>query len=793
MNQERKDELRQGPIWRLFDLFGNPLEWSLADRALLIISTTIFFQFLFVILAEHRTAAIETTRDLESIRFFVDWGRHLPWYPLLAIGLWLRKRHPEARWFLWLTCVYWYFTLAVSAWFYAPITAALWISTVGVTLVLLVIVDWPVVISGLLLFFVIVEAGPLLTLLGYESYAPLYSSARSMQPALEVSWWTEAYILLLMMAMVMVFAYIVDRWRLRERSIAEANAELQRLTGELEKSQSELEHRVEERTDELRKANAGLQEEVAKREQIEEELRFTDYSVEHGADAVFWIGSDARIISVNASACEALGYTREELIGESLGVIAPNWYEQDWNSLWARMKRKRQITFETVHQRKDGTRIPVEVKQSYLEFGQTPYLCAFVRDITERKQVEEDRLLLERKLLESQKLESLGVLAGGIAHDFNNMLMTVLGNASLTLMDLDPESQGYQHVKAMETAARRAADLTQQLLAYSGRGAMLQDSVSLNELTREMAELLQVSIGKSVTLNFDFDPDLPAVHADATQMRQVVMNLIVNASEAIGDEPGEIRLRTARADLSQADIDRLRVGEGLAPGEYVKLEVTDGGSGMDATTLERLFDPFFSTKFAGRGLGLAATLGIVKTHRGGLHVHSAVGEGSSFQVFLPVFTGTARPEPPRPEPMASAGRSVGPVSARGPVAVVDDEADVRTATRELLERLGYNVVLFSGGAQLLNYLREHRRKTGRGGPPFFVLLDMTMPEWSGPETFKAMRYESPDVPVILMSGFAEEDAIAQFSGARPAGFLQKPFGMDSLREAIARWIIPRTA
>ena len=769
---------------RVFDLFGNPLEWSHASRALLIISTTIFFQFLFVVEARHRTAPLEITRDLDAVRWFIDWGRHLPWYPLLALSFWLRNYKPDSRWFLWLTCIYWYFTIAVSAWFYAPIDAALWISMVGVTLVLMVIVEWGVVVAGLVLFFVLYEAGPALTLLGYETYAPFYSAARSMGPALQVNWWNELYLIVLMMTMVTVFAYMIDRWRLREQGITEANAELTRMAVALESSQEDLERRVEERTEELRKANSELQDEVAKRQVIEAALRFTEYSVEHAADSVFWIAQNGKITSVNAQACKALGYTREELIGATVEKFSPRWDGSSWENLWKRMEEYGSLTFQTIHRRKDGTTFPVEIKQSFLTFDDTPYLCAFVRDLTERKQVEEDRLRLERKLLESQKLESLGVLAGGIAHDFNNMLMTILGNASLTLLDLPAGSPSYQHVRAVETAARRAADLTQQLLAYSGRSAVLQDAVSLNELTREMADLLQVSIGKSVNLEFQFDPGLPAVHADATQIRQVVMNLIVNASEAIGSERGDIILRTSRQRLGTDDLSRLRVGQGLDEGDYVLLEVRDTGAGMDEGTLGRLFDPFFTTKFAGRGLGLAATLGIVKAHRGGLQVTTEKDGGSCFQVYLPVFSekeAAARKARVKPPVQASLGQTAG-----GPVAIIDDEADVRSATRELLERMGYDVILFESGAALLQYLRDHRKEP----LPVFALLDMTMPDWSGPETFKALRNECPDLPVILMSGYAEEDALGQFGTHRPAGFLQKPFGMDQLRAAITRWIEP---
>ena len=780
MNEQQRPESRQGPILRLFDFLGNPLEWSYTGRSILIIATTIIFQFLFVLKVHRQTADIELTRDLESLRWFVDWGRHLPWYPLLAVAAWLHRYRPDSKWFLWLVCVYWYFALAVSTWFYAPMHPALWISLIGVTLVLMVIVEWRTVAVGFALFYGIVEAGPLLTLFGYDTYAPFYSSTKSLGPLLRIDWWHEGYIALLLVMMILTFAYLIDRWRQREHAVKMARDELEWLTVALGKSRDGLEKHVAERTEELRRANEELVEEMEKRALVEETLRFTEYSVEHAADAIYWIGADGRITSVNNVACETLGYTREELVGSTVKLFSPGAKDIDWDKLWKQMVKLRNVTFETIHRRKDGAELPVEIKQSYLVFGETPYLCAFVRDISERKAVEKDRLLLERKLLESQKLESLGVLAGGIAHDFNNMLMTILGNTSLVLMDTAPGSPAYQHVRAVETAARRAADLTQQLLAYSGRGAVLQEALSLNDLTKEMAELLHISIGKSVNLCFEFDPDIPAIDVDATQIRQVVMNLIVNASEAIGAERGEIVLRTSQVHLTRQDLDRLRVGQGLEVGDYVRLQVSDTGSGMEPATLERLFDPFFTTKFSGRGLGLAATLGIVKAHRGALDVWSEPGKGTTFDVYLPVQPATQGTR----EAPAAKPRERAPERAQGLALVIDDEADVRTAMQNLLLRMGYQVEAFESGARVLQYLREHRGDS----TPELALLDLTMPDWSGHETFRAMREVCPDLPVILMSGYAEEDATQQFDGVRPVGFLQKPFGIDQLRDAVARWI-----
>jgi len=251
---------------------------------------------------------------------------------------------------------------------------------------------------------------------------------------------------------------------------------------------------------------------------------------------------------------------------------------------------------------------------------------------------EQERLALERKLLETQKLESLGVLAGGIAHDFNNLLAAVLGNVSLCSMQLPSDSPLRPYLSSIETTIHRAAELCKQMLAYSGRGRFQAQAVNLNVIIREMAELLRISINKRVRLELDLASGVPAVKGDATQLRQVIMNLIINASEAIAPHEGVIALKTStvtvRADTGEP-------ASGVPDGEYVVLEVRDSGTGMDELTKARIFDPFFTTKFTGRGLGLAATQGIVRGHHGAIMVDTAPGKGSTFRVYLP-------PEAPAP-------------------------------------------------------------------------------------------------------------------------------------------------
>src|SRR5262245_48520687 len=303
-------------------------------------------------------------------------------------------------------------------------------------------------------------------------------------------------------------------------------------------------------------------------------------------------------------------------------------------------------------------------------------------DVTERTQAEEARLAMERKLVETQKLESLGVLAGGIAHDFNNLLVSVLGNASLALGELPPDAPVRPRLERIETAARRGSDLTRQMLAYAGRGGMEPERVQVNDLLAEMQDLLAVSVSKTVTMRYEPAPDLPLIEADPTQVRQVVMNLLVNASEAIGNADGTVTLRTAALDLDAADLEDVRCSPGAVPGPYVLIEVSDTGCGMDAATEQKVFDPFFSTKFAGRGLGLATVIGIVRRHRGALAVTTAPGRGTTFRVFLPrapvaaPADAAATPAIPEAEPR---GRTI---------LVVDDEDDVRAVTQHMLERLG---------------------------------------------------------------------------------------------------------
>jgi CheY-like chemotaxis protein len=366
---------------------------------------------------------------------------------------------------------------------------------------------------------------------------------------------------------------------------------------------------------------------------------------------------------------------------------------------------------------------------------------------------------------QTQKLESLGVLAGGIAHDFNNLLVAILGNAGLALMELPKESPARQTVQAIETAAQRAAELTRQMLAYSGKGKFVIEPLNLSKLVEEMAHLLEVSVSKRAVLKYRFAPNLPPIEGDATQIRQIIMNLITNASDAIGERSGVISISTGLMHCDRAYLQSSYLDSDLPEGDYVYLEVADTGEGMDEATRERIFDPFFTTKFTGRGLGLAAVLGIVRGHSGAIKLYSEMGRGSTFKVMLPAAAlldqSGAEPSHGSTAPAAAETRAL-------TVLVVDDDETVRSVTRRMLEHAGYTVLQAADGVEALEIY-------GANPGIDVVLLDMTMPHMDGEETFRELRRISGDVKVVLTSGYNEQDATERFAGKGLAGFIQKPY------------------
>jgi signal transduction histidine kinase/ActR/RegA family two-component response regulator len=394
--------------------------------------------------------------------------------------------------------------------------------------------------------------------------------------------------------------------------------------------------------------------------------------------------------------------------------------------------------------------------------------AAFQRAAMDR--AEEEHRTLERQMLHVQKLESLGVLAGGIAHDFNNLLVSVLGNAGLALSELDEASPARARLSDIELAAQRAAELTRQMLAYAGQGRFVVQRVNLSDLVVELVTLLRTVVARTADIDVRLTDNLPDIEADASQLRQVVMNLVTNAADAIGGMPGRIEITTGRIVATREYLAYSCIGQDPEPGEFVFAEIADTGCGMDEKTLARIFDPFFTTRAAGRGLGLASVLGIVRSHRGAIAVESTPGVGSRFRLLLPAV----------PAGLASRQTNGSPQRAQasdGTILVVDDDDGVRTVATLSLERAGFRVVSTSNGEECMALMRS-------GAAFDAVLLDMTMPKLSGAQTCRLLTQLRPELPIVLTSGYTEPDAGGGVDFRAVAGFLQKPFTPASLVQMI---------
>lgn len=402
----------------------------------------------------------------------------------------------------------------------------------------------------------------------------------------------------------------------------------------------------------------------------------------------------------------------------------------------------------------------------YDEEGHLRFLEGLVIDITDRKQAEADKLIIERRLLEGQKLESLGLLAGGVAHDFNNLLTSVMGNAGLARLDLPEYSSAAGNLQQIELAAQHAAEICQQMLAYAGKGRLTVEEINLSELLQAMKPLLESSINEPSQLKLDLADPLATVTADASQLRQIILNLTINAAEAIGDREGIVTLATAEEHITQAELDQCVTGRELASGRYVTMEVRDTGRGIPGTAIPQIFDPFYTTKFIGRGLGLAAVLGIVRGHNGALRVISQPGHGSTFKLMLP----PAKPTPTGTPPRGDAGRST--------VLLVDDDEPVRMVATELLRLMGYEAVAVGSGTEAIKLCAAQPQRYA------FVMLDLVMPGLSGLATLEQLRAIRPNIRVLIMSGQGDIARQAAIPAGGPLAFISKPFDRSTLEATL---------
>ncbi|MBN1867578.1 response regulator [Candidatus Sumerlaeota bacterium] len=495
---------------------------------------------------------------------------------------------------------------------------------------------------------------------------------------------------------------------------------------------------------------------------------------EFAPDAYYLHDLQGNFVDGNKAAESLFGFGRKEFSGKNvreLGILPEDQLARFSALLSENTLGNPTGPEEFSLKRRDGQKVNVEVRTFPVRIKGESLVLGIARDISQRKIAEEETRRLERQVLQSQKLESLGVLAGGIAHDFNNLLTGMLGNANLALLALPEDSPVRDYIQEMETAGHRAAELTNQILAYSGRAQFVMREIDLTDLVRDMVPLLEASVSKSIALKYDLDSDLPAVRADAAQIQQVVMNLVTNASEAIGEASGNICVTTGVVQCDREFLAETSPDEDLPEARYAFIEVADTGSGMDGETRSRIFDPFFTTKFMGRGLGLAAVQGIVRSHKGVMKVFSEPGMGSTLTVFFPCLRAplAAAPSPEETESHRN---------GKGKILIVDDEETVRNVARRILEINGYSVLTANDGREGIEVFRRHAQEIAA------VLLDMTMPHLSGESTFTEMRRIRPDVRVVLSSGYSESEATERFAGKGLAGFIQKPYSAKALAEKI---------
>lgn len=533
----------------------------------------------------------------------------------------------------------------------------------------------------------------------------------------------------------------------------------------------------------------GVGHDITERKNAEESFRtakdFAENLLETANVMVVTLDTDARIKTFNRHAAHLTGYRREEVLGK-------NWFklfipERDQGKIpeifGEALKNMPEVSqYENAIVIKDGEERLLSWNNNVLHDsgGDVVGVLSIGLDITGQKQAEEERKSLELQFQHSQKLESLGVLAGGIAHDFNNLLMAILGNVDLALLDLSPLSPVRNYLQEVEKISKRAAELVNQMLAYSGKGKFVLQAIEATELIEEISHLLEVSISKKAILKYNFADNLPSFDADATQVRQVLMNLITNASEAIGEKSGVISLSTGVMECDQAylkgvnGVFRAGLDKPLAEGIYTYFEVADTGCGMSRDIIEKIFDPFFTTKFTGRGLGLSAVLGIMRGHNGALKIYSEEGRGTTFKVLFP-----ANELEGNHFEILNASQSSDPFAGEGTILIVDDEEDVRTVAALMVERLGFKSLKASDGRVGLEIFREHKSDIS------CVILDLTMPHMDGEETFREMRRLDSEVTVLLCSGYNEQDATQRFSGKGLGGFIQKPFNVATLKSKLS--------
>ncbi len=498
-------------------------------------------------------------------------------------------------------------------------------------------------------------------------------------------------------------------------------------------------------------------------------VRF-QYTIEQSPEAVFWLERNGRFSYVNLQACRSLGYSREELLSMYLWDIDPDFPKRRWKKHWEELRTLGRRTFETRHRRKDGYIFPIEVSACQVTLGDQEFHAAFVRDITESKKAREEQSRLQEQLQQAQKLEAIGTLAGGVAHDFNNMLSVILGYSEMLRNKLPAGHGVLRDIGEIEKAARRSMDITRQLLAFSRKQVIAPVALDMNRQIGSTVKMLGRLIGENMELDFGPGEELWMVKLDPSQLDQILINLAVNARDAM-PQGGKLTIKTSNMTPAGKS---LPFNGDVSPGPYVRLTVSDNGSGMDKEVLSRVFEPFFTTKETGKGtgLGLSTIYGIIKQNNGFIDVRSEPGTGTTFNIYFPRFEGKEQiPEMTEPTP-GSQGSST--------ILLVEDDDMVRNMTANMIETLGHTVLAVPGPLAALSFCETTHV------PIDLLLTDTIMPKMDGAELSSRIEVLRPGIKVLFMSGYPTAPRGGGKALPYRGNFIEKPFTKDHLASKIRK-------
>ncbi len=507
---------------------------------------------------------------------------------------------------------------------------------------------------------------------------------------------------------------------------------------------------------------------ITDRKRLLESLRIAKFMFERASFGIFLTKEDGRIANVNAHACQHLGYTHDELCRMNILEVDRGLSVEARKLLWLQLRESGAANFESVHQRKDGSQMPVMITVNRLEFNNEVYGVTFVQDLTEKKKAEKQRLKMEAHVRNAQKMESLGTLAGGIAHDFNNILAAILGYADLAALESPAGTGLKQYIDQISLAGRRAKDLVNQILTFSRQGQSEKRPIDISRSIGEALKLLKATLPRTIEIRENILPRLAPVFADETQIHQIVMNLCANAHYAMKTTGGVLDVGLTTATISEQDS---MAYPDMKPGRYLKLTVADTGSGIAPDLADRIFEPYFTSKPAGEGtgMGLSTVHGIVKDHGGSIKVYSEAGVGTTFNVFLPVVGTFTETYEEHAQELPTGWESI---------LFVDDEKSLIDLGRDLLERLGYRVETRASAIDAIEAFRSDPQKYD------LIISDMTMPKMAGDELASQMRSIRPDIPIILCSGFSEALNTQAMETIGAYAILRKPITYADLAKTV---------